>query len=137
MKETCCLGCGMEFEYLPEKGHDEKIYDQMNKEKAADIVLPIQNTNRGWVFLHMNYTGVYDVERINWIGVLEPQAPSDKMTSLFKSLMQTWPLLVMTLFMAIAAGSFVWLLVRTIACSTLISQLLTYFQLSEVLDEEA
>uniref|UniRef100_A0A7M6DKH1 Potassium channel domain-containing protein n=1 Tax=Clytia hemisphaerica TaxID=252671 RepID=A0A7M6DKH1_9CNID len=110
LKETCCLGCGMELKYLPEKGHDEKIYDQMNYNKAADIVMPAQNTARGWLFLFMNYTNIADIEQVKWIGVLEPQEPSDKMTSLFRSLMQTWPLLVMTLFMAVAAGSFVWLL---------------------------
>ncbi|XP_066931188.1 uncharacterized protein [Clytia hemisphaerica] len=106
--DTCCLGCG-KIEYLPQKDHKAKIDDQFIG-KEADIVVPVQNYINGEYFLGMKYANILDLDEIEYIGVLEPPDPGRKKTLLFKSLLETWPLVIMLFSLCIGAGSLVWVL---------------------------
>ncbi|XP_066931222.1 uncharacterized protein [Clytia hemisphaerica] len=108
--ETCCLGQGMKFEYLPEKTHKQLVMDQHNYSIAADLAIPIPNFRDVDYYTGMYYSTILYNDHVDVAGVLEPREPADKMTSLFKSLIQTWPLLLMTVAMAIGSGSIVWIL---------------------------
>ena len=61
------------------------------------------------------FTETVQVDFIFYTGVLDEVEPANKMTSLFKSLVMTWPLLLMTMSMAVGAGALVWVLV-SITC---------------------
>jgi len=106
--DTCCLGCG-KINYLPQKTHKKKIDDQFIG-KEADIVVPVQNYIKGEYYLGMRYANILELDEIEYIGVLEPPDPGRKKTILLRSLFETWPLVLMLIFMAFGAGSLVWVL---------------------------
>ncbi|XP_066931199.1 uncharacterized protein [Clytia hemisphaerica] len=106
--DTCCLGCG-KINYLPQKTHKKKIDDQFIGEEA-DIVVPVQNYINGEYYLGMRYANILELDEIEYIGVLDPPDPGRKKTILFKSIFETWPLVLMCISMSIGAGSLVWVL---------------------------
>jgi hypothetical protein len=113
--DACCLGCGR-IRYLPEKDYQQKFEDYFSKnDKISDIILPVQNHLTAYAFFNLPYATLMEVDKIFYIGVKSSQwKATDKMSSLFRSLLGTWPLLVMALSMATGAGSVIWVLVSDI-----------------------
>ena len=114
--DTCCLGCG-KVRYLPVKSRRSAIMDQLSPDskREVDIMLPIQNSRISMMYFGKPFTETVQVDFIFYTGVLDEVEPANKMTSLFKSLIMTWPLLLMTMSMAVGAGALVWVLV-SITC---------------------
>ena len=80
----------------------------------TDIAIPVQTANRGSSYMGLRYSNMMDLYVVNYLGYTPHTEPENEMTSLFKSLFQTWPLLVMTLSLGIGAGSVIWVLVNFI-----------------------
>jgi len=105
------------MQYLPEKEFSQKFFDHYGKKEIADIILPVQNHPTAPNFFTSPYATLMQVEKILYIGVKSQRKTKDKMSSLFRSLLGTWPLLVMALSMAVGAGSVVWVLVSGVIFS--------------------
>ncbi|XP_066911499.1 uncharacterized protein [Clytia hemisphaerica] len=105
--DVCCLGCNT-LHYLPQKGFIEKYAEQVNK--PVDIVIPVQNHINRKTFFNAPYQTLMFVRDISMFGKKVHNPPKDIMSSLFWSMLRTWPLLLMALSMAMAAGCIIWLL---------------------------
>ena len=104
----CCLGC-IELEYVSQKGFVEKYIDQLYE--PTDIVIPVQNTVDEQRFFTIPYQTLMFVQEVSIIAKKVKNPPKDMMTTLFWSLLRTWPLLMMAVSLAMAAGCVIWLLV--------------------------
>lgn len=100
-----------QFEFSDDPGKSRRI--------KADVVLPIQNSFVSDLYLGKKFSHVVKLEHILYTGVLEEVEPANKMTSLFMSLIRTWPLLLMTMSMAFGAGALMWVLVSKNVVSNL------------------
>ena len=92
------------------------IVDQVSpdKSKQAGIVLPIQNCRKSESYFGKPFTEAFHISHVYYTGVLDEVEPANKMTSLFMSLVLTWPLLLMTMSMAFGAGALMWVLVSSV-----------------------
>lgn len=77
----------------------------------SDIALPVQTSPGAGSYMGLHYANMMSLYHIFYLGYTPHTEPENEMTSLFKSLFQTWPLLVMTLSLGIGAGSVIWVLV--------------------------
>jgi len=97
------------LEYLSKKSFLEKYIDQLYE--PADIVIPVQNTVDEQTFFTIPYQTLMFVQDVSIIAKKVKNPPKDMMSTLFWSILKTWPLLMMAVSMAMAAGCIIWLLV--------------------------
>ena len=81
----------------------------------VDMVIPIQNKfdfmRADMSYMSLPYSTLDRIRKIVYIAPKKKRKPADIMSSLFRSLFQTWPLLIIAFSMAFGAGSVVWVLV--------------------------
>ena len=105
--KVCCLGC-TQLHYLPEKEFIGKFTEYP---LHSDIILPVQNHIEHDKFFNLPYQTLMFVQTISLFGRQIDNPPKNIMSTLFWSLLKTWPILLMALSLAVVAGCIIWLLV--------------------------
>ena len=107
--KVCCLGC-TQLQYLPEKDFTGK----WNYSLQSDIIIPVQSHVEHTKFFMTPYQTLLFVQKISLFAKQVHNPPKDIMSTLFWSLLRTWPLLLMALSLAVVSGCIIWLLVSLI-----------------------
>lgn len=108
--DRCCMGCnGLTIRTV--RTLEEEILAQVNNDTAPDMILPIYSDTLPAITLQ--YLPITSIKISALIGKIAQVKTEHLMTTLVYSAFKTWPLFLMAICMAICAGTFMWILVRS------------------------
>lgn len=102
--DSCCFGCN-KVNFIGPFKHFDKFF------KDADLVIPVQTSVSNSHYFGHDFIHMLEVPAVSFIGLPLKHDPDRMVRTIAKSILNTYPLFIIALVMALTAGVAIWLLV--------------------------
>ena len=110
--QRCCLGCNS-LKYVSNMTYYSKFLHNFF-EKKADILLPVEFRGEDQYMFGHTAVGIFRHRSIYYLGYTTKVDTLKLVANLVNSALETWPLFVTAISMAMCAGVVIWVLVSVI-----------------------
>ena len=105
--ERCCLGCNA-LKFVKVNQSDDKFI-QNYRDESLGIVAPVEFRGKEANIMGHSTVPVFSHKNIYYLGLVEDLNAFALLTNLVYNSLETWPLFVTALSMAVCAGVVIWL----------------------------
>eukprot|EP00111_Clytia_hemisphaerica_P003707 TCONS_00010636-protein len=101
--ESCCFGCNS-VKYEGPYDHFDKFYQN------TDLVIPVQTSISNTEFFGHYFIHMLEIQAVSFFGEPIKHDPDKMVRTISRSVLNTYPLFIIALVMALTAGVAIWLL---------------------------